>query len=148
MINLQDVLDEWKTDSKIDEINLDETSRQSPILHAKYLELFSLAKLQLKQAEHKQKSLLKKKFLYYNGKMPQEDIEKEGWNYDPFDGLRILKTDLNYYYEGDKEIQESEERIEYWKTVVAALKEILDSVKWRHQTIRNMIEWRKFTSGD
>jgi len=26
-------------------------------------------------------------------------------------------------------------------------KEILDNIKWRHQTIKNMIEWRKFTSG-
>ena len=31
--------------------------------------------------------------------------------------------------------------------LVAALKEILESIKWRHQTVKNMIEWRKFTSG-
>ena len=35
----------------------------------------------------------------------------------------------------------------YIEEMVLALKEILDTVKWRHQTIKNMIEWRKFTSG-
>ena len=147
MITLQDILNQWKEDCKIDEMNLDETARLSPNVHAKYLELYALAKLELKKVEHVQKVLLKKKFLYYNGKMPQEEIEREGWNYDPFDGLRIMKTDLNYYYEGDDDIQRSEEKIEYWKTVILTLKEILDNVRWRSQTIKNMIEYRKFMAG-
>ena len=29
----------WKTDSAIEQFNLDETSRNTPVLHAKYLEL-------------------------------------------------------------------------------------------------------------
>ena len=31
--------------------------------------------------------------------------------------------------------------------IVNCLKEIMDNIKWRHQNIKNMIEWRKFTSG-
>ncbi|NDH06682.1 hypothetical protein EBX93_12305 [bacterium] len=33
------------------------------------------------------------------------------------------------------------------ETLVETLQEILDSVKWRHSHIKNMIEWKKFTSG-
>ena len=64
----------WKQDCMIDEMKLDESSRQAPILHAKYLELLSTVKLQLKRAEFSQKTLLKKKWLYYNGKMDQYEI--------------------------------------------------------------------------
>ena len=54
---------------------------------------------------------------------------------------------MDYYYDSDPVIQEAQARIEYLKEVVDTLKEIIDNIKWRHQTIKNMIEWRKFTSG-
>lgn len=148
MINLQDVLKEWETDSQIDRLNLDDESRKAAGLHSKYLKLYSLAKLQLKKSEMDQKVLLKDKWLYYGGKMDAATIDDRGWKYDPFDGLKILKTDMDKFYDSDPDIQRSEEKVEYWKVTVDTLKEILDSVKWRHQTIRNMIEWRKFESGD
>jgi hypothetical protein len=147
VIDLQNVLDMWKEDCEIEEMNLDESSRETPKLHAKYLELYSLAKLQMKKAEMNQKSLLKDKWLYYNGKMDQKTLQAKGWNPDPLDGLKILKGDMDYYYDSDPEIQRSEELIQYYKTVVETLSDITDNIKWRHQTIRNMIEWRKFTSG-
>ena len=62
-MNLESVLEMWKKDSVIEQFNLDDTSRNTPALHAKYLELLSIAKLQLKKADLAQKSLLKKKWL-------------------------------------------------------------------------------------
>jgi len=147
MIDLQNVLNEWSKDCNIDDQELDTSSRETAKLHSKYLQMYSIAKLQLKKAELSQKSLLKDKWLYYNGKMSSEDIEAKGWAYDPFDGLKIMKGDMDYYYDSDPEIQKSEEKIEYLKTMVDTLKDILENIKWRHQTIRNMIEWRKFQAG-
>ena len=74
MIELEKILDEWREDCTIDNMRLDETSRNTPLLHAKYLELLSQSKLRLKRAELKQKSLLKDKWLWYNGKMSQEEV--------------------------------------------------------------------------
>ena len=148
MIDLTELLEEWKNDCQISEMHLDESSRQVPILHSKYLEKLMSVKLLLKRAEFTQKTLLKQKWLYYNGKMDQDDIEKLGWNPDPFDGLKILKGEMNYYYDADPEIQKSEEKIQYYKTVLEALQEIIDNLKWRHQTIGNMIKWRQFESGN
>ena len=147
MIDLTELLEEWKNDCQISEMHLDESSRQVPILHSKYLEKLMSVKLLLKRAEFTQKTLLKQKWLYYNGKMDQDDIEKLGWNPDPFDGLKILKGEMNYYYDADPEIQKSEEKIQYYKTILEALQEIIDNLKWRHQTIGNMIKWRQFESG-
>jgi hypothetical protein len=105
------------------------------------------AKLLLKRAEASQQTLLKDKFLWYNGKLSQEEVQDLGWNPDPFDGLKIMKGDMEYYYDSDPEIQASEAKIAYYKTMVETLKEILDTLKWRHQTIGNIIKWRAFEAG-
>jgi hypothetical protein len=146
-MDLKMILDMWSSDCVIGQSSLDESSRQTPLLHAKYLELLSTAKLRLKKAEQDQKVLLKDKWLYYNGKMDQSEIEEKGWKPDPFDGLKILKGEMDYYYDSDPEIQHSVEKIEYIKTIIDTLNEILNNVNWRHQTISNMIKWRIFESG-
>ena len=80
--------------------------------------------------------------------MDQQTIEEKNWKPDPFNGLKILKGEMEYYYESDPEIQKSEEKIVYWKTVIETLTDIIDNIKWRHQTIGNMIKWRQFESGN
>ena len=94
-----------------------------------------------------QKSLLKDKWLYYNGKMSQEEIESRNWDYDPFNGLKVMKGDMDHYYDSDKEIQQSEEKITYFKTLVETLQEIVETLRWRHQTIGNIIKWKQFEAG-
>ena len=90
---------------------------------------------------------LKDKFNHYNGKLSQEELDEKGWSYDPLNGLTVLKSDMDKYYDSDPIIQEHQKKIAYQEELCSTLKEILDSIKWRHQTIKNMIEWRKFTSG-
>ena len=147
MNNLQEILDMWKKDSIIDELNLDESSRDSAKLHSKYLEILSVNRIKLNKPEVVFKVLLKDKWLHYNGKLSKEEMDAKGWDYNPLGGLTVLKGDMDYYYDSDPLIQKAQVKIEYLKEVVDTLKEILDNVKWRHQTIKNMIEWRKFTSG-
>ena len=55
---------------------------------------------------------------------------------------------MDYYYDADPEIQKSEEKIQYLKTIIDTLEDMINSIKWRHQTIKNMIEWKKFSSGN
>ena len=145
-MKLEDILQQWEEDCQIGH-RLDEASLDTPKLHAKYLNYLTQTKLLLKRAEDKQAVLLKDKFLWYNGKMSQQDIERLGWAHDPFDGLKMMKQDMNYYFDSDKDIQESEAKIVYYKTLLETLKEIIDTIKWRHQTIRNIIEVRKFEAG-
>lgn len=147
MLNIEDVLEMWKKDSVIDDLNLDEASKQNSRLHAKYLELLSTTKLKLKKLEMEQKILLRDKWLHFNGKLDKAAIDQYGWPYDPFNGLKIMKSDMEYYFNSDAELQKSEAQVTYYKTLVETLQEVLDSVKWRHQTIKNILEWKKFTSG-
>ena len=121
---LETILQLWEKDCVIDNTSLDESSRQAPMLHAKYLPLLSEAKLTHKRAQAEQQKLLKNKWLYYNGKMDKEQIESLGWEFDPFNGLKVLKGDMNYYYDADVDIQASEEKIQQWKVTVETLSEI------------------------
>lgn len=146
-MDLKTILAMWASDSVIGEASLDETSRLTPSLHAKYLELLATTKLRLKKVEQNQKVLLRDKWLYYNGKMDFSKIQEKGWEPDPFDGLKILKGEMDYYYDSDPEIQQSVEKIEYLKTIIDTLNEIINNLNWRHQTIGNMIKWRIFESG-
>jgi c-di-GMP-related signal transduction protein len=148
MKELDRILEEWAEDCKIDNVHLDETSRKTPVLHSKYLSLLSQAKIQHRKYEFKQKTLLKEKWLWYNGKMSHEEILEKGWDPDPFDGLKVLKGDMEHYYDSDPEIQKSEEKIQYYKTLVETLTEIVNNLNWRHQTISNIIKWKQFESGN
>jgi hypothetical protein len=129
-------------------MELDKSSRETPKLHAKYLELLSLSKLQKTRKEQEFKRLLKDKFMWYNGKMDRVQMDEKGWDYDPYQGLtKPMKSDMDYWYDSDPQIQQVQAQIDYWKTMIDTLSDILSNVTWRHQTIANMIKWRQFTSG-
>jgi hypothetical protein len=146
-MNIESILEMWKKDSVIDEMQLDEASRDSAKLHSKYLELHSISRLRLKKLELDFKPLLRDKFLHYGGKLSQEELKVKNWDPDPLNGLTVLKGDLDKWYDADPLIQEHQAKIAHQEELVSVLKEILDNIRWRHQNIKNMIEWRKFTSG-
>ena len=148
MLSLEELLKTWEVDSVIDEVNLDSTSIACARLHAKYLELYSLAKLNLKKKELSMAHLRKDKWLYYNGKMTKEEMDSRGWPYDPFAGMsKPLKSDMELFYTTDSDIMKLQGQIEYQTTIVETLKDIMDNIKWRHSTIKNIIDHRRFVSG-
>jgi hypothetical protein len=147
MKTLEEVLAAWEVDSKLPKSNLDEASRGTPSLHAKYLSVLAQTKLRMRKAEMDQKSLLKLKWLWYNGKMDEEQIKTLDWDFDPLNGLKVMKGEMDYYYDSDTDIQASEMKIQYLKTMIDTLTEIVSNLNWRHQTIGNMIKWRVFEAG-
>jgi hypothetical protein len=146
-MTLDEVLSEWKEDSKIEMLNLDGESKRSPELHAKYLEELTNSKLKLRHLEFEQKKLMKDKWLWFGGKLDRDTIKEHGWKDDPFDGLKVMKSDLHYYVETDPQLVDSEAKIEYMKVKIETLREIVDNIKWRHTHIKNIIENRKFEAG-
>ena len=51
MIDLKSILEMWQKDCVIDEMQLDESSRDSAKLHGKYLEIMSINKLTLRRRD-------------------------------------------------------------------------------------------------
>jgi hypothetical protein len=143
-----EVLQMWQKDGQIDELKLDDTTIRMARIHSKYLELLTIAKMTRKKRELEYKTLLKDKWLYYNGKLSKEQIDAFKWEYDPFGGLnKPLKGDMNYYYDADTDIQRSQALLEVEKILVETLEEIMSTIRWRHQNIGNIIRWRSFEAG-
>jgi len=148
MMDLNDILIMWKKDAVIDDVCLDDETLKSSKLHAKYLELFSMAKLMLKKKEMEYTSMKKDKWLYYNGKMSKDDMDKNKWKYDPFDGMsKPMKSDMDMYYSTDKDLVKIKAQIDYQKTIIETLEEIMGNIRWRHTHVKNILEFKKFTSG-
>ena len=144
---LSDIQEMWKKDCLIDDIELDASSLQVPKLHAKYSEILSNQKLIQIRYEQQLKTLQKDKWLWYTGKLDQDTIQKKNWDYDPFNGLTILKSDYDKFFGADRDIQKAIEKMEYCRIVVEYLQDIVSQLTWRHQTIKNIIEWRRFMAG-
>lgn len=147
IMQLDELIEMWKKDSKIDEFNLDDSSRQSAMLHSKYLEILSFTKLKKKKAEMEFQVLLRNKWLWYNGKLSKKQIDEFGWEYDPLNGLKILKGDMDRFYNSDPDIQREQAKIDYYKLMIETLEEIMGNIRFRSNNIKNIIEWKKFTSG-
>jgi hypothetical protein len=147
-MDVEDLLKQWANDSKINDNALDETTLRGAMLHSKYLELYTIAKLRLKKKELDYAILKKDKWLYYNGKMTKDEMDSRGWAYDPFHGMsKPLKGDMEMYYNTDTDIAECKMGIEYISVYVDTCKEILDTLRWHHQKIRNILEFKKFQAG-
>lgn len=146
-MNLDEIKAEWKKDCQIDDIELDKSSLEVPKLHAKYSELLTDHVIKLKNLELKRQLLLKDKWLWFNGKLDQERINELGWKNDPFDGLKIMKNDMQVFFNADTDLQKITAQIEYLNITINFLKECMQNITWRHQTIKNTIEWRKFMAG-
>ena len=146
-MNLEQIKEQWSKDCEIDDIELDSASLEVPKLHAKYQDLLTSKILVLKQYQNKYNELLKDKWLWYNGKMDEETVREKGWEPDPFNGLKIMKNDMQIFFNADKDLQDLNAKIEYLKVTVDFLKECMQNITWRHQTIRNTIDWRKFMAG-
>lgn len=141
MIDLKTIQSEWKTDSKIDDLLLDETSMKIPCLHQKYLEYRSDISLTLKRKQQELKFIKHKKSLYYLGKAdPDEYLLK------PFPH-KVLKTDLGDWIGVDEEYCKVELEVEYYTSALHTCDEILKQIHQISFNIKNTIAWRQFVSG-
>lgn len=146
-MTLDEIKLQWEKDCEVDDIELDKSSLEVPKLHAKYSDMLSSKILLLKKYNQDYNELLKYKWLWYTGKLDDDQIQKFGWKTDPFDGLKIMKNDFNYFFNADKDLQTLKAKIDYLEVTVDFLKRCMDNITWRHQTIKNTIEWRKFMAG-
>ena len=135
---LQDLADK---DLKINDTELDLESLKTPQLHNKYMKHYTKFKLMLTKAETDYSQLKRSKWEYYTGKADASVYAEK-----PFD-LKVLRTDVDKYIESDEELIKAKQKREYLTTVVDYLDRTLRQITNRTFTIKNAIDWRRFTSG-
>ena len=133
-----------KKDLDIDQTALDAESSRTPQLHNKYLVMFMDEKLKLKRMNSELSVIRKNKWLYYTGRMSQEELTQFGW--EPFE-LNILKTEADDMIESDTDYIKASEKVNFQEEKVNYLESVIKIVQNRQWQIRAMIDWLKFTQG-
>jgi len=131
-------------DMSMDKTELDKESMRTPQIHNKYLIIYTDEKLILGKIQSDLYVLKKDKWLYYTGKMSQEELDDRGWG--TFD-LHVLKTDIDKFLYADGDIIKLSNRILLQKEKVEYLESIIKIINNRQWSIRAAIDWLKFTSG-
>ena len=144
-MKLSDLQDSWKDDCKIDEMNLGRESARTPTLHAKYLNYLTSSKLNLRKAESDYFNTRRLKYRYYRGELTSAELAEYEW--DQWQGNKPLKNEMDEFLSCDKDLITLEDKVEYFKTVLYQLEQIIRSLNSRTWDIKNCIEWNKFTSG-
>ena len=145
---MESVLLEWKKDAVIDRSKLAEESINTYRLHSKYTEMLAAVKRDLTRLRERLKKLKHDKKEWYGGKMSKADMDDREWDYDPLNGRsKPLKGEMQSWVDVDKEVSDLTIEIKDMEDLSDVLVDVINNLNWRHQSIRNAIEWEKFVSG-
>ena len=125
-MNLENLQDMWRSDSKLDEDLHDNDSLAIPQLHMKYMEFHNKYSLMKKERDIEMKRLIREKWLYYKGKAPSS-VYKEM----PFDLKLTTKEEISIFIEADQDIGKLNYKIEYIDKVLFFLDGVLRMINNR-----------------
>ena len=143
-MNLDELRKMVSIDLPMDTTELDKESMKTPQIHNKYLILHTDEKLILGKIQSDFNVLKRDKWLYYTGKMSQEELDEKNW--EPFN-LKILRPDIDKFIESDEDIIRLSNRILLQKEKVNYLENVVKIINNRQWSIRSSIDWLKFTNG-
>lgn len=144
-ITIDYIQSSWEQDCGIDRTKLTEESLKTPKLHAKYLNTLMACKSKLIKLDKDLNDLKLAKFRYYRGEMSKEELDRHGWS--QYQGLKPLKSDLESFLSGDKDLLVIKQKIDYYLNMVYQLESIMKQISSRDWQIRNAIENQKFLAG-
>ena len=142
MIDLEKIQGMWEKDSIIDPDNLHTESLNTPLLHAKYHDMFNNILLLKKKAEQQKRNIRHQKYEYYTGKA-DPDVYVEN----PFPKKIRDKDTLQKYMDADEILSQSSLKVEYYDVLLNYLQDILKMIHNRNYQIKNAIDFQKFASG-
>ena len=143
-MKFEDIFDEWKKDSDIDQTDLGNESLKIPKLHHKYYMMLLSERSSLRKLEAQMKQLKLSKYEFYS-QGHTEETKKLGWELPPR-GI-ILKADIPIYIEADRDIIELSLKIGVQGEKVDFLDSILKSLQTRNFLIKNAIDFLRWTNG-
>ena len=144
MINIDEIVESWREDSKIDDLNLDKENVRIPSLHSKYVGMMVDENKSLRTLIRDRAILRRLLRSYYLGKADTDDLEKLGR--DQF-YEKILKNELNEYMDTDELMIRINARISTQEEKIDVLKEIIRSINSRGYQLKNAIDWHMLTMG-
>jgi len=147
-MKVEDLLLEWKKDSEINKSKLDDESIKTAMLHAKYLEIHSAVKIRYNKLRARLKDLEFEKRRWLKGTMTKEEMDDRDWDYDPWKGMsKPMKSEMDDHLFADSVDKKVVERLKDTEVLLETLESIMQNIQWRHQSIKNSIDFMKFQAG-
>jgi len=143
-MNLANIREMVSKDLEMDRTELDIESIKTPQLHNKYLILFTDETLLFKKMQSNYKTLRKDKWLYYTGKMGDDELKERSWESFP---LNILRADIDQFIESDGDLITQSHRLSLQEEKVKYLEGVVKIINNRQWYIRAAIDWAKFSNG-
>lgn len=142
-MNYNDLLENAKKDLKIDRDCLDHESLRTPEIHVKWLDIYYVEGLRLKNLINKEKKLRKYLSDFYSGRLP--DGEYEGHSFDP--NRKLLKQEIPGFIESDERYIFMSNKVSQQEKKISFIESVISEIKNRNFQIRNSIEFLKYTQG-
>lgn len=143
-MKFEEIFDEWKRDSEIDQTDLGNESLKIPKLHHKYYMMLLSERSSLRKLEAQMKQLKLSKYEFYS-QGHTEETKRLGWELPPR-GI-ILKADIPMYIEADKNLIDLSLKIGVQGEKVDFLDSILKTLQTRNFLIKNAIDFLRWTNG-
>ena len=147
-MTVEELLLEWKKDSDIKKSKLDEESIRTAMLHAKYLEVHAAYKSRYNKLKAKLKDLEFEKRRWLKGTMTKSEMDDLGWDYDPWKGMsKPMKSEMEDHLFADDDVKKVVEKLKETEVLLETLESIMQNIQWRHQSIKNAIDFMRFQAG-
>lgn len=143
--HIDDLLEMWAEDAKIDPSNLRNELIKISQYHSKYVSILTHHNLMVKKITAKYTKLRKVKWEYYNGDLNNPDDLNE-YGYDPFT-KKLTKQDIQLYLDADKELIDILLMKATHQEVVDVCTAIIKELHSRTFQIKSAIDYERFLNG-
>lgn len=140
-MKLNELIAESEKDAVIDRTCLDSESLRTPELVNKYLKELMHDKLAYRTLKIEYDEVELERWKYYTGKAEPEVYKKE-----PFD-FKVLRGDIDKFLNADKYIVEKKKKLAILEEKIRFLEETIKTMNNRNFTIKNAVDWMRFTMG-
>lgn len=140
---LEQLITEWEKDAEIDRTEPAREIIRIPILHNKYNKYLMLHNLAVKRTIIELAGIRKLKWLYYNGKLSQQELADLGLEPFPF----TLKSDLGVYMEADDDMAKMNRKKAYHEEASNFCQNVMKELNNRTWQLKEFMAWERFVSG-
>ena len=140
-MNMNELQNMIKVDSKVDITKLDTDSVEAPYVYGRYITIHATEKAYLLKYKKDMKVLFKEKTAYYRGDADPEIYEKNPLH------ISILKSQVPGYVESDSGVQNLQEKIDIQEIKVDMISDFIYNLRQKTFHIKNAIEFMKFKNG-
>jgi len=143
-LNIEQIVNEWNKDCKIDETELGSESAKIPQVHNKYLKIYMGERIALFKLKSETKKIKRTLLEYYLGELDQEELDQLGRQQFY---KKLLKNEVDVYIESDDMMIEANLRLGMQDEKVAYLDSIIKNINNRGFQLKTAVDWARFTTG-